>query len=44
MTMSEYLVSLPILPIIESCQKYVKKIRLGVLDTNLNYDLDRKGY
>ena len=44
MAISEYPVSLPIFPIIESCEKYVKKIRLGVLETKLNYDLERKGY
>ena len=44
MAISEYPVSLSILPIIESCEKYVKKIRVGVLETKLNYDLERKGY
>ena len=44
MAMSAYPVSLPIFPIIESCEKYVKKIRLGVLETKLNYDLERKGW
>ena len=44
MAISEYPVSLAIFPIIESCEKYVKKkIRLGVLETKLNYDLERKG-
>ena len=44
MAISEYPVSLSIFPIVESCEKYVKKIRLGVLQTKLNYDLERKGY
>ena len=44
MAISEYPVSLPIFPIIESCEKYLKKIGLGVLETKLNYDLEREGY
>ena len=40
MAISEYPVSLAIFPIIESCEKYVKKIRLGFLGTKLNYDFE----